>query len=63
MIDEEVLDHGSKDGAQRFARLALTCVAKKGMERPTMIEVTSELWRIQDRDSLSELQVTITNHC
>ncbi|KAL9233492.1 hypothetical protein vseg_008483 [Gypsophila vaccaria] len=36
-----------EEQTQMFARLALRCVAKKGEERPTMIDVVEELWRIQ----------------
>ena len=51
MIDKEILDQGSRDEIERFAHLALKCVAKTGIERPTMIEVVSELWLIQGREN------------
>uniref|UniRef100_A0A803KMU4 Uncharacterized protein n=1 Tax=Chenopodium quinoa TaxID=63459 RepID=A0A803KMU4_CHEQI len=50
MIDYEVLQQASRDEIQQVAELALTCVAKKGVERPTMIDVVGELWSIQGRD-------------
>jgi len=48
MIAKEVLEQGSWNEIERFALLALRCVAKKGLERPTMVEVVTELWLIQD---------------
>ncbi|KAK9735803.1 hypothetical protein RND81_04G229200 [Saponaria officinalis] len=49
MIDMNVVEEeGNLEEIQRFARLALQCVAKKGDERPTMIGVVEELWRIQE---------------
>lgn len=51
MIDKEILDQGSRDEIEQFAQLALKCVAKKGIERPTMIEVVSELWLMQGREN------------
>ncbi|KAK9735802.1 hypothetical protein RND81_04G229100 [Saponaria officinalis] len=49
MIDVNVVEEeGHMEEIQRFARLALQCVAKKGDERPTMIGVVEELWRIQE---------------
>lgn len=49
MIDKEVLEQGSRSEIERFAEVALKCVARKGIERPTMIEVVCELWLIQGR--------------
>lgn len=51
MIDSEVLEQTSTDEIQRVAQLALSCVAKIGAERPTMIEVVTQLWKIQGRQS------------
>ncbi|XP_074310207.1 putative wall-associated receptor kinase-like 16 isoform X2 [Silene latifolia] len=51
MIDKIVLEEGNMDEIERFVRLALACVAKKGEERPTMICVVAELWQIQEQDS------------
>ncbi|KAL9234885.1 hypothetical protein vseg_009701 [Gypsophila vaccaria] len=51
MVDKNVLEDWNVDDIQRFSRLALTCVAMKGEDRPTMINVVEELWCIQDRDS------------
>ncbi|KNA06177.1 hypothetical protein SOVF_183460, partial [Spinacia oleracea] len=51
IIDSEVLEEENRDGIQRVARLALSCVAKKGAERPTMIDVVGELWNIQGKDN------------
>ncbi|KAJ8425451.1 hypothetical protein Cgig2_018849 [Carnegiea gigantea] len=48
MIDKKILEQGSRDEIQKFTQLALKCVAKVGMERPTMAEVVSELWLIQE---------------
>ncbi|KAK9735799.1 hypothetical protein RND81_04G228800 [Saponaria officinalis] len=49
MIDVNVVEEeGHMEEIQRFAQLALQCVAKKGDERPTMIAVVEELWRIQE---------------
>uniref|UniRef100_A0A803L4A6 Protein kinase domain-containing protein n=1 Tax=Chenopodium quinoa TaxID=63459 RepID=A0A803L4A6_CHEQI len=50
MIDNEVVQQASRDEIQQVAELALACVAKKGAERPTMIDVVGELWSIQGRD-------------
>ncbi|XP_021734778.1 wall-associated receptor kinase-like 22 [Chenopodium quinoa] len=50
MIDNEVLQQASWNEIQQVAELALTCVAKKGAERPTMIDVVGELWSIQGQD-------------
>ncbi|KAK9692190.1 hypothetical protein RND81_09G247100 [Saponaria officinalis] len=50
MIDSEVLGQASDDEIRQVSRLALTCVAKKGEERPTMVDVVQELWQIQDKD-------------
>jgi len=47
MIDKKNLEEGSRDEIQKFMQLALKCVAKIGMERPTMIEIVSELWRMR----------------
>ncbi|KAK9692196.1 hypothetical protein RND81_09G247600 [Saponaria officinalis] len=49
MIDKHVFEEGNMDEILRFVRLALTCVAKKGVARPTMTEVVDELWMIQDQ--------------
>ncbi|KAK9673438.1 hypothetical protein RND81_12G168000 [Saponaria officinalis] len=48
MIDKNVLEEGNMDEIQRFLRLALTCVADKGEDRPTMISVVEQLWQIQE---------------
>ncbi|KAK9735800.1 hypothetical protein RND81_04G229000 [Saponaria officinalis] len=49
MIDMNVgKEEDHMEEIQRFARLALQCVAKKRDERPTMIGVVEELWRIQE---------------
>ncbi|XP_074318854.1 putative wall-associated receptor kinase-like 16 [Silene latifolia] len=48
MIDIILWEEGNMDEIQRFARLALKCAAKKGEERPSMINVVEELWVIQD---------------
>ncbi|KAJ8425450.1 hypothetical protein Cgig2_018848 [Carnegiea gigantea] len=58
MIDKEILDQGSRDEIEQFAQLALKCVAKKGIERPTMIEVVSELWLMQGRENSSNTRPT-----
>ncbi|KAL2941535.1 Wall-associated receptor kinase-like 8 [Bienertia sinuspersici] len=50
IIDNEVLEQAGRDEIQSFARLALACVAKIGVERPTMIDVVSVLWNIRGRD-------------
>lgn len=47
MVDNDVLDQASSDEIEWVVRLALTCVAKKGIERPTMIQVVNELWQVQ----------------
>ncbi|KAK9692193.1 hypothetical protein RND81_09G247300 [Saponaria officinalis] len=52
MIDKIVLEEGDMDEIKWFVRLALTCVAKKGEERPNMISVVEELWLMQDQDKL-----------
>ncbi|KAK9715705.1 hypothetical protein RND81_06G183900 [Saponaria officinalis] len=49
IIDRDVLGQASDDEIRQVAQLALTCVAKKGEERPTMTDVVQELWRIQDQ--------------
>ncbi|XP_074293821.1 putative wall-associated receptor kinase-like 16 [Silene latifolia] len=49
MIDTNVLKEGDIGEIQRFARLALKCVANKGEERPSMISVVEELWEMQSR--------------
>ncbi|KAK9673440.1 hypothetical protein RND81_12G168200 [Saponaria officinalis] len=54
MIDKNVLEEGNTDEIQRFLRLALTCVADKGVDRPTMISVVEELWQIQDHEPKEE---------
>ncbi|XP_074321121.1 wall-associated receptor kinase-like 2 isoform X1 [Silene latifolia] len=48
-IDMILLEEDNTDDIQRFAQLALKCVAKKGEERPSMISVVEELWVIQDQ--------------
>lgn len=50
MIDKKILEQGSRDEIQKFTQLALKCVAEVGMERPTMVEVVSELWLIQGQE-------------
>ncbi|XP_074287663.1 wall-associated receptor kinase-like 2 [Silene latifolia] len=50
MIDSYVLEQARDDEIREVASLALTCVAKKGDERPTMIDVVRELCKIQDQD-------------
>ncbi|KAL9233495.1 hypothetical protein vseg_008486 [Gypsophila vaccaria] len=50
MIDVNAAEEGNMEEIQRFTRLALQCVAKKGEERPTMISVVGELWEIQNQD-------------
>ncbi|KAK9692192.1 hypothetical protein RND81_09G247200 [Saponaria officinalis] len=52
MIDKIVLEEGDMDEIRLFEQLALTCVAKKGEERPNMISVVEELWRIQDHRNI-----------
>ncbi|KAL9248259.1 hypothetical protein vseg_021602 [Gypsophila vaccaria] len=49
IIDGEVLDQATVDEIRQVAGLALTCVAKKGEERPAMIDVVQELWEIPGR--------------
>ncbi|XP_021734409.1 wall-associated receptor kinase-like 22 [Chenopodium quinoa] len=49
IIDSEVLLQASRDDIQRVAQLALKCVAKEGVRRPTMVEVVRELWLMQDQ--------------
>ncbi|KAL2926477.1 Wall-associated receptor kinase-like 8 [Bienertia sinuspersici] len=56
IIDHEVLEQAGRDEIQCVARLALACVAKKGVERPTMIDVVSELWNIQGQDKKSKFE-------
>ncbi|XP_074310233.1 wall-associated receptor kinase-like 2 [Silene latifolia] len=58
MIDGAVLDQVSMDEVQRFSRLALTCVSKKGTERPSMVEVVEELWLIQGRAQSNKRKAT-----
>ncbi|KAK9692195.1 hypothetical protein RND81_09G247500 [Saponaria officinalis] len=48
MVDKIVLQEGDMDEIRLFTQLSLTCVAKKGEERPNMISVVEELWRILD---------------
>lgn len=50
MVDTVVLEQASMDEIRQFVQLALMCVAKKGTERPTMVDVVGELWKIQGRD-------------
>ncbi|XP_074318833.1 wall-associated receptor kinase-like 2 [Silene latifolia] len=50
MIDSELLEQASDYEIRQVAGLALKCVAKKGDERPTMINVVQELWQMQDQD-------------
>ncbi|XP_074318843.1 wall-associated receptor kinase-like 5 [Silene latifolia] len=49
MIDSEVLEQALEDEIRQVAGLALKCVAKKGDERPTMINVVQLLWQIQEK--------------
>ncbi|XP_074265969.1 putative wall-associated receptor kinase-like 16 [Silene latifolia] len=49
MIDTILIEEVNIDEIQRFMRLALKCVAKKGVERPSMMGVVEELWLIQDQ--------------
>ncbi|XP_021771864.1 wall-associated receptor kinase-like 22 [Chenopodium quinoa] len=49
IIDSEVLVQASRDDIQRVAQLVLKCVAKEGVQRPTMVEVVRELWLMQDQ--------------
>ncbi|XP_074318844.1 wall-associated receptor kinase-like 4 [Silene latifolia] len=49
MIDTIIIEEGNIDEIHWFTQLALKCVAKKGEERPSMIDVVEELWLIQDR--------------
>lgn len=53
IIDNDILDQASRDEIQRTVQLALTCVAKTGAERPSMIDIVGELWSIQGRNSKS----------
>ncbi|KAK9705378.1 hypothetical protein RND81_07G052100 [Saponaria officinalis] len=53
MIDNIVTEEGDMDEIRLFTTLALTCVAKKGEERPNMISVVEDLWRIHDHGNLS----------
>ncbi|KAL9248263.1 hypothetical protein vseg_021605 [Gypsophila vaccaria] len=55
MIDKHVSEEGNMDEILRFVRLALTCVAKKGVARPTMTEVVNELWAMQNQDKVTKL--------
>ncbi|XP_021773288.1 wall-associated receptor kinase-like 22 [Chenopodium quinoa] len=48
MIDRELLNQASRDEIKQAVRIALKCVAKKGAERPTMIEVVVQLRQIRD---------------
>lgn len=50
MIDCEVLEQASGNDIQRVAEIALACVAKKGSERPTMIEVVIKLRQIHGHE-------------
>ncbi|KAK9692189.1 hypothetical protein RND81_09G247000 [Saponaria officinalis] len=50
IMDSEVLEQATDDEIQQVVRLALTCVAKTGDERPTMINVVQQLWRMKDQD-------------
>ncbi|XP_074318836.1 wall-associated receptor kinase-like 2 [Silene latifolia] len=54
MIDSGVLEEVKDDLIQQVARLALTCVAKKGEERPNMISIVQQLWKMQDQDYNTE---------
>ncbi|KAL9248258.1 hypothetical protein vseg_021601 [Gypsophila vaccaria] len=51
MIDSEVLEQAPDNEIQQVARLALTCVAKTGDERPTMIDVVQQLWHMKDQEN------------
>ncbi|XP_056683393.1 wall-associated receptor kinase-like 17 [Spinacia oleracea] len=50
MVDSEVLEQASLDEIEQVAKLAMICVAKKGVERPTMVEVVTRLWQIKGRE-------------
>ncbi|KMT14786.1 hypothetical protein BVRB_4g075510 [Beta vulgaris subsp. vulgaris] len=50
MVDTVVLEQATMNEIRQFVQLALMCVAKKGTERPTMVDVVGELWKIQGRD-------------
>ena len=47
MIENEILDLWGRNEIEQVARLALKCVAKKGTERPTTIQIVSELRLIE----------------
>ena len=48
IIDSVLMEDDNMEEIQWFVRLALTCVAKKGEERPTMISVVEDLWMLQN---------------
>lgn len=50
MIDSEVLEQATREEIQQVAELAAICVAEKGIERPTMIEVVIHLRNIQSQE-------------
>lgn len=54
MIDSGVLEQASHDDIQKVAQLALKCVAKKGDQRPTMIDIVVQLWQIQGRKYVTQ---------
>ncbi|KAH9603635.1 hypothetical protein KSS87_012450 [Heliosperma pusillum] len=54
MIDSGVLKEAKDDVIQQVARLALTCVSKKGEERPNMISIVQQLWKMQAQDYNTE---------
>ncbi|XP_074318832.1 wall-associated receptor kinase-like 2 [Silene latifolia] len=51
MIDSGVLEEARDDLIRQVARLALTCVAKKGEERPNMISIVQQLWKMQEQNA------------
>jgi len=51
LVDVLVQLSGKRDVIQQVAQLALKFVAKRGIERPTMIEVVSELRQIHCREN------------
>ncbi|KMT14788.1 hypothetical protein BVRB_4g075530 [Beta vulgaris subsp. vulgaris] len=55
MIDSEVLEQASRHEIQQFAQIALTCVAKKGAERPTMIEIVVQLRQMRAQLNIPQL--------
>ena len=51
LVDVLVQLSGKRDVIQQVAQLALKFVAKRGIERPMMIEVVSELRQIHCREN------------